>query len=205
MVAGNGVTESGQYVTEIPEVTPPDDGVARQRKFEDGKSASRFADPGHLRQPPFSLSDVPQPEGNRDEVKGRIGKGEIHGIGLHPLDREAPRPRLLHTAVKHRQAEVAGNYANPGASFRCVGERQITRSRADVKDGPGRWRGGPTDSHSPPPDVDAAGEHPVDGVVSRRDLGEHAANLLAALVDWWCGRGGDCSDSSDFQTPLPGG
>jgi hypothetical protein len=34
-----------------------------------------------------------------------------------------------------------------------------------------------------PPDVDAAGKHPVDEVIAGCNLGEHAADFGAAFVD----------------------
>jgi hypothetical protein len=35
----------------------------------------------------------------------------------------------------------------------------------------------------PPPDIDAAGEHPVDEVVPGRDLGKHAADPVSTLIN----------------------
>ena len=182
-VAGHGVAQPRQDVPEIPEVARADNRRPRQREFEDGQPAAWLRDTGHLGQAPRRVGDVPKAEGNRHQIELGRGEGQLHGVGLDPLDGPAGLHALHLAPLEHRPAEVTGYEPHVWAGNGGIGQREVARATADVEDRSDGWRWGPPDGRPTPEHVYAAGQEPVDKVVAGCDLGKHPTDTFAALVN----------------------
>ena len=65
-------------------IGPVDDERLRpgQRELQHHDPAARPAYPHHLPQPPLRVAEVPQPEGDADDLEGVAGEGELLGVGF---------------------------------------------------------------------------------------------------------------------------
>ena len=185
VVLDEELADPRQDVLEVQRVDAAHHGPPRAGELQHRHAAAGGRDAGQFPKPRVGVRDVPQAEGDGDDLE-RVGRErQPLRVGLG-VGHAAARGLLVAGEGQHFVREVGAD--DGGVGRLGVRDGEVPGAAAGVEDRPPRQRAARRrrdglDGDPPPPDVHAAGERVVHQVVAAADLREHVADAVAGLVD----------------------
>ena len=147
---------------------------ARLAQLQHGDAPARLGDSRHLRERGASVRDVANPKRDAAPVKRVVfvRKGlRVARLQLHPIG-ESAASDFVGTDFQHSTRRVAPHDARVGVNTRDH-QSEVTRTSRKIENTSLRRELHRCDGLAPPRLVDAHRHHPVQQVVTARDMIEH--------------------------------